>query len=55
MPEQLEKKLKRKYGPKSDVPYKIMNKMGAMPKAKKRDAESHMYNFRNRHGQAKIT
>ncbi len=26
----LEKKLKKEYGAKSDIPYKIMNKMGVM-------------------------
>lgn len=30
MPEFLEKKLKKKYGKKSAVPYKIMNSIGAM-------------------------
>jgi hypothetical protein len=30
MPEFLEKRLKKKYGEKSSVPYKIMNKIGAM-------------------------
>lgn len=30
MPEILEKKLKKEYGAKSDIPYKIMNKMGVM-------------------------
>jgi hypothetical protein len=30
MPRFLEKKLKEEYGASSDVPYKIMNKMGAM-------------------------
>lgn len=70
MPKFLEEKLKRKYGAKSATPYKIMNKLGAMkgsketPKGrvmekkhaeKSRDTESHMYNFRSRHGQAKIT
>lgn len=30
MPKFLEKKLKKEYGAKSDVPYKIMNKMGMM-------------------------
>lgn len=30
MPEFLEKKLKKRYGPKSAIPYKIMNSMGAM-------------------------
>ncbi len=30
MPAFLEKKLKEQYGAKSDVPYKIMNAMGAM-------------------------
>lgn len=30
MPAFLENKLKKEYGAKSSVPYKIMNKMGAM-------------------------
>lgn len=30
MPKFLEEKLKKKYGEKSDVPYKIMNSMGYM-------------------------
>ena len=30
MPKFLEKKLKHQYGEDSDIPYKIMNKMGAM-------------------------
>jgi hypothetical protein len=30
MPKFLEKKLKAKYGKKSDIPYKIMNKLGFM-------------------------
>lgn len=30
MPAFLEKKLKKEYGAKSNVPYKIMNKMGVM-------------------------
>lgn len=30
MPKFLEQKLKKEYGSKSDVPYKIMNSMGAM-------------------------
>lgn len=30
MPKFLEKQLKKEYGAKSDIPYKIMNKMGAM-------------------------
>ena len=30
MPKFLEKKLKKQYGGKSDIPYKIMNKMGLM-------------------------
>ena len=30
MPKILEKKLKKEYGAKSDVPYKIMNKLGFM-------------------------
>ena len=74
MPKFLEEKLKRKYGAKSAVPYKIMNSIGAMRGNKEtakgramekkheategktqRDTESHTYNFRNRHGQAKIT
>lgn len=30
MPAFLEKKLKQEYGAKSDIPYKVMNSMGAM-------------------------
>lgn len=30
MPKFLEKKLKEEYGAKSKIPYKVMNKMGAM-------------------------
>lgn len=30
MPKFLEKKLKKEYGAKSKVPYKVMNKIGAM-------------------------
>lgn len=30
MPKALEHKLKAEYGAKSDIPYKIMNKMGVM-------------------------
>jgi hypothetical protein len=30
MPKDLENKLKKEYGKNSDVPYKIMNKMGVM-------------------------
>lgn len=30
MPHALEAKLKKEYGTKSDVPYKIMNKLGYM-------------------------
>ena len=30
MPKFLEKELKKEYGVKSNIPYKIMNKMGAM-------------------------
>ncbi len=30
MPKLLENKLKQEYGAKSDVPYKIMNKLGMM-------------------------
>ena len=30
MPEFLERKLKREYGAKSKIPYKVMNSMGAM-------------------------
>jgi len=30
MPKFLETKLKREYGPTSDIPYKVMNAMGAM-------------------------
>lgn len=34
MPAFLEKKLKKEYGEKSDIPYKIMNKMGFMKGSK---------------------
>lgn len=34
MPEFLKKKLKKEYGAKSDIPYKIMNKIGAMKGSK---------------------
>lgn len=34
MPKFLEKKLKKEYGAKSDIPYKIMNKMGVMSGSK---------------------
>jgi hypothetical protein len=30
MPKFLEKKLKKEYGANSDIPYKIMNRMGVM-------------------------
>ncbi len=30
MPKKLEAKLKKEYGANSDIPYKIMNKMGVM-------------------------
>ena len=30
MPKKLENKLKKEYGAKSDIPYKIMNKLGYM-------------------------
>jgi len=30
MPKFLEEKLKKRYGSDSDIPYKIMNKLGAM-------------------------
>ncbi len=34
MPKVLEKKLKEEYGEKSDIPYKIMNKMKLMKGSK---------------------
>ncbi len=34
MPKALEQKLKKEYGAKSDVPYKIMNKLGYMKGSK---------------------
>ena len=34
MPKILEKKLKKEYGAKSDIPYKVMNKMGVMKGSK---------------------
>lgn len=35
MPKALEQKLKKEYGANSDVPYKIMNKLGLMKGNKK--------------------
>jgi hypothetical protein len=34
MPAFLEKKLKKEYGEKSDIPYKVMNKLGYMKGSK---------------------
>ena len=34
MPKFLERKLKKQYGSKSDIPYKIMNSIGAMKGSK---------------------
>lgn len=34
MPKFLEKRLKKEYGKNSDIPYKIMNKLGAMKGSK---------------------
>ena len=34
MPEFLEKKLKKEYGAKSDIPYKVMNSLGVMKGSK---------------------
>lgn len=34
MPEFLERKLKKEYGEKSDIPYKVMNKLGYMKGSK---------------------
>lgn len=34
MPKFLEKKLKKEYGAKSDIPYKVMNKLGVMKGSK---------------------
>jgi hypothetical protein len=65
MPEFLKKRLKKQYPNNPGAVYGTLNKIGAMkgsketPKGramqKKHDVESHQYNFRNRHGQAKIT
>ncbi len=79
MPKFLEAKLKNKYGAESDIPYKVMNSIGAMKgnkttakgeaMQKKHEAKSEAkanritskagggtegYNWRNRHGQAKV-
>jgi len=79
MPKFLEAKLKKEYGAKSDVPYKIMNAKGLMrgnkttakgeAMQKKHEAKvdakanrvlsqsgggTESYNWRNRHGQAKV-
>ena len=62
MPKFLERKLKKQYGEDSDVPYKIMNKMGFMRgsktttkgKAAERKHESkfrsYVHKKRKRHG-----
>ncbi len=42
MPKALEQKLKKEYGAKSSVPYKIMNKMGVM-KGNKETAKGRSY------------
>jgi hypothetical protein len=41
MPKALEEKLKREYGANSDIPYKIMNKMGVMHGNKETSAHPH--------------
>lgn len=49
MPKFLETKLKKEYGTKSDIPYKIMNKMGVMrgskitPKGRAMEAKHKRY------------
>jgi hypothetical protein len=58
MPEFLEKKLKKKYGAKSGIPYAIMNKMGFMhgskETAKGRQAEKkHKQKIRGLGGEVK--
>ena len=40
MPKSLERKLKKQYGMKSDMPYKIMNKMGMMKGSKMTESKS---------------
>ena len=40
MPKFLERKLKQQYGEESDIPYKVMNKLGAM-KGSKTTAKGH--------------
>ena len=47
MPKFLEEKLKKEYGAKSDIPYKVMNKLGVMhgsreTKKGKREEEKHV-------------
>lgn len=39
MPKELEDKLKKEYGAKSDIPYKIMNKMGVLHEKKEKIAK----------------
>jgi len=46
MPKVLEAKLKKEYGAKSDVPYKIMNKMGMM-KGSKTTAKGKKYDMKH--------
>ena len=63
MPKFLEKKLKKEYGENSSIPYKVMNKIGAMRGNKetakgramerkhKMDSEGHSYDFRRKRKQ----
>jgi len=60
MPKFLEEKLKKEYGSNSSIPYKVMNKLGAMKgnkitakgrameKKHEADSEGHSYNWRSR-------
>jgi hypothetical protein len=54
MPKFLEKKLKKQYGPKSDIPYKIMNRMGAMHGSKITEKGKRMEKKHKIHSSGKI-
>lgn len=54
MPKFLENKLKKEYGAKSDIPYKVMNAIGAMHgnKETKKGAEMERKHIAHTHGHA---
>lgn len=58
MPKFLEKKLKKEYGAKSDIPYKVMNKLGVMHGSKetakgRKEEKKHMRDSKSKALEAK--